>query len=200
MKEEIKNEVLRFLADRAPNYVRGGIIIRRLNKYNLKEIEEALEELIAEKKVKEPLIPKDWKPEPGISFRGYSLLTYENIPIRRTIKIGDISVPRILSTDLVQLSLEDINEAIETLSENFVSFGKQYSEKFKEEMNKQWGNLIVIFGIFVAIFSFIIVALPRIKFPPSYSFFQILSANTAQLIPVAIIFAIFVFVLKKLFR
>ena len=52
MKEEIKNEVLRFLADRAPNYVRGGIIIRRLNKYNSKEIEEALEELIAEKTVK----------------------------------------------------------------------------------------------------------------------------------------------------
>ena len=200
MKEEVKNEVFRFLADRAPNDVRGEIILRRLNKYNFKEIEEALKELIAEGKVKEPLIPKDWETESGISFHGYGLQTYENIPIRRTIKIGDTSVPRILRTELVSLSLEDINEAIETLSENFASLGKQYSEKFKKEINKQWGNLIVIFGIFVAIFSFIIVALPRISLPASYCFWQIFSANIAQVLPVALILAIFVWVLKKLFH
>lgn len=137
MKEEVKNEVIGFLAGRAPNYVRGDIIIRRLNKYNFKEIEEALKELIAEGKIEEPPTPKEWKTEPGILFRGYSLSSYENIPIRRTIPIGNTSVHRILSTESIALSLEDINEAIETLAEAFAIMEKQYSERLKDEINKQ---------------------------------------------------------------
>jgi len=200
MKEKVKNDILRFLAGRVPNSVRGEIIVRRLNKYNLKEIEDALKELIAEKKVREPLIPREWKTEPGILFRGYSLSSYENIPIRRDIQIGNTSVHRILSTEIINLSLEDINEAIETLAEAFATMEKQYSERLKDEINKQWGNLIIIFGIFVAIFSFIIVALKPFEFPKSYSFWEIILASSAHLLPVAAILAIFVLVLKKLFH
>ncbi len=54
MKEEIKNEILRFLVNRAPNDVRGEIITRRLNRYSAKEIEGALEELVTESKLKKP--------------------------------------------------------------------------------------------------------------------------------------------------
>ena len=201
MKEEIKNEVLRFLADRAPNDVRGEIIIRRLGKkYDTTAIEDALKELLAQKKLKEPLIPKEWGADSGIMFRGYGLPSYEHIPIRRTIKLGDRFVPRILRTDLVGLSLEDINEAIETLSEHFGFLGEQYTEQFKKEIRKQWGNLIAIFGIFVAIFSFIIVTLPRMNFPAPYHFGNIFLASVAQVLPVALILAIFVLVLLKLFH
>ena len=201
IKDEIKDDVLRFVINRAPNGVRGEIIIRRLgNKYDQKEIGDALAKLVSESKPKESLIPEGWKTDTGAMYRGYALPSYENIPIRKTITVGDTLVPRILRTGLISLSLEDTNEQEETLSEHSASIEKRFSEIFKEEIRKYWGNLITMFVIFVAIFSFIIVTLPRMNFPAPYHFWQILWAGAAQVSPVAIILAGFAFLLWKLFR
>jgi len=135
-----------------------------------------------------------------IEYDAYSLKSYENIPIKKDIKVGEILVPRILKTDLIQVTLEDINEQIETLAEFSQSIGDQLSRKFEEEIRKQWGDLIALFGIFVAVFSFILVALPRIEVNITDGFWKIFFINTAQVLPVAIVLSIFVFVLVIIFR
>lgn len=200
MSEYIKNDILRLIADRAPNWVRAEIIIRRLSQYNAKDVRIAIDELVNDSKLEKPLPSGPIEGELKIDYDAYGLQSYENIPVRKDIKVGETLVPRILKTDLIQVTLEDINEQIETLAEFSQSIGDQLSTQFKEEIRKQWGDLIALFGIFVAVFSFILVGLPRIVVTISDGFWKILFTNTAQVLPVAIVLAIFVYVLVKLFR
>jgi len=102
MSEGIKNNILVLIASRAPNWVRSEIIIRRISKYNDKDVKTAIDELVSESKL-EKISP---------SCDAYRLKSYENIPVNRDIKIGKTSIPRILETELVEVSLEDINEQI----------------------------------------------------------------------------------------
>jgi hypothetical protein len=98
------------------------------------------------------------------------------------------------------MSLEDINNAIESLSE----YNKVLSSKFKVEMEKAteryWGSIIGLFGLFVALFSLINLAVPKKELPASYSFRESLLAGIAQSVPIALILGIFVLVLVLLFR
>jgi hypothetical protein len=48
----------------------------------------------------------------------------------------------------------------------------------------------------IAVFSLIIVGLPRIETDTSLGFWEIVSTNAAQLVPVAVVLAIFVVVLR----
>jgi tetrahydromethanopterin S-methyltransferase subunit G len=196
MSDAIKDDILKFLADRAPNWVRKEIIKNRLDKYDDEEIESTLGEMVKEKKIIQPPALH------GTSTvsQGYALPSYENIPIRRTIKVGNTEVHRVLQSDYIQTSLEDINEAVERLSEYSNSLEDRFQELFKEETKKYWGSIITLFGIFVAVFSLINVALPRLNMPAGQGFWAILWNNTAQVLPVAVILAIFIFVLAKLFR
>jgi hypothetical protein len=198
--DEIKNDILRFIADRAPNDIGEDIILRHLAaKYSHSEIKEALNELKKESKLSEILIPSGIDDKSEVGWPAYSLTSYENIPIRRTIKVGETLVPRVLKSNMVSRSLEDINEAIEMLSEYSASLEKRFTRLVDAEMKKQRANLILLFGIFVAVFSFVIVGLPRITYPPSHTFAQIVLASIAQLIPIALIFAIFIGLLWYLF-
>jgi polyferredoxin len=116
------------------------------------------------------------------------------------IKIGDTQVPRAIETNYMETILEDVNEAIEVLSEYSDGLENRFSELSKAEMKKYWANLITLFGIFLAIFSLITVALPRIDFPYYYNYKEIFLANSVQVIPVAIVLGIFIVILKLIFR
>jgi hypothetical protein len=194
MINQIKEKVLEYLVHCAPNFVHMEHITRRLEKYSPEDIQKAIELLLKEKKIKST--PSNvWHAD-----EAFSLTSYENIPIRKTIKVGNTSVTRLLSSHMVQATLEDINIALEKLAEYSASLEEESHKKYEEEIKKYWGNIIIIFGIFVAIFSLINVALGRIAFPSNYDFWQILSANTAQVLPVALVLALFIFVLSKVFR
>ena len=192
-----KDLIIKLLIDRAPNPVSKTIIDNRLNDLEANEVENALGELQKEGRVENPMQMVGKGP---YAADYYKLTSYDGLPIRRTIKIGNIEVNRILGIDSVQSSLEDINEAVERLAEYSDSLEDIFYEKFKKEMNRYWANIITLFGLFIAIFSLIIVALPRINMPENLSFLNILVTNTAQILPITLVLAIFVWILAKLFR
>ena len=197
MKAKVKDLIIKLLIERAPNPVSNTIIENRLNDLETNEVENALDELQKEGRIENPM---QMSGEGPYAANYYKLKSYNGIPIRRTIKIGDIEVNRILRVDSVESSLEDINEAVERLAEYSDSLEDIFYEKFKKEMNRYWANIIILFGLFIAIFSLIIVALPRINMPENMSFFNILLTNTAQILPITLVLAIFIWIVAKLFR
>lgn len=200
MSEDIKNNILLLIARLAPNWVSQEIIIREFPQYSAKDVKEAIDKLISESKLEKLLTSGHIQGELKIDCDAYGFKSYENIPIRKYIEVDKTLFPRILKTNPIQATLEDINQQIETLAKFSQSIRERLSEQFKEEIRKQWGDLIALFGIFVAVFSFILVALPRIEVKITDGFWKILSINTAQVLPVAIVLVVFVWVLVKLFR
>lgn len=195
--DSIKDRILEIMIRCAPNYVREEIILQQLGEYDSLQVKKALDALVQDSKLEQPY---SQDVDRHLLQGGYSLPSYENIPIRKTIKIGDSEIFRILMTDLVKLMPEDFNQAIESLSEYAGSLENRFRRLVDEEMKRYYGNLITLFGIFIAIFSLIIVALPRISYRAEYGFWKILLETSAQTLPVALILAIFVLVLVKIFR
>lgn len=193
MENDITQDILGLIINRAPNSVRGRLIIARFKKYPVDNVREALQSLVDENRLSK-------SPNFNIENSSYRLKSYENIPIRKYIKVGDTFVPRVLQSDEVLGSLEDINEAIENLADYASSLGKQFASLVEQEREKYWANVITLLGMFIAIFSLIIVSLPRIEIPYYYSFWQVIGLNTAQILPVAVILGLFVFILWLVFR
>jgi hypothetical protein len=200
MDQKIKNEIIRLVADRVPNPVFGVIIARRLKQYDVHKVYQAIEELVAEHKLRKLPAPAERARSFTTEDFAYELPSDANIPVRRFIRIGDTEVPRVLTSDVAAASLEGINEAIETLSEYSATLEKRFQSLIEKERREYWANLITLFGIFIAIFSFIIVALPRIEVSPSSCFWQVVALNTAQVLPVAFVLVLFVLLLVLLFR
>ena len=196
--QEVKDDILRLVMDRAPNTVRKEIISRHLTEYSDKDVEKALRELVQKGKLESPL--GHTGDSRAMVQAGYKLPADMDVPIRMTIQVGDVPIFRILQSDMIQLSLEDINEAIESLARYSETMESRSRELIREERRKYWANLIPLFGIFVAMFSFILISLPRIETSMQYSFWKTLEVNTAQILPVAIILALFVAVLRLVFR
>jgi hypothetical protein len=195
MDLKIREAILLLLADRVPNYVRKEIIISRLKQFDSNEVRKAIDDLIQEQGT--PVMGMKGGADP---FCALKLTNDKDIPVRKYINVGDVEVPRILTSDSALMSLEDINNAIESLSE----YNKVLSSKFKVEMEKAteryWGSIIGLFGLFVALFSLINLAVPKKELPASYSFRESLLAGIAQSVPIALILGIFVLVLVLLFR
>jgi hypothetical protein len=197
MKIGVKDATFLLVKDRAPNWVRQSIIVVRLKKYKAEDVRRALKELEDERRIDSLDITGLEEGKPSVAYR---LASGESVQIRQTIKVGDIDVPRILRTDVVPISLEDMNEQVERLAEYAASLEDRFSDIVKDERKKHWGNVITLFGLFVAIFSFILVSLPRIAVQPSHGFWQIVSINAAQILPLAIVLFLFVMALKLMFR
>jgi len=197
MKAKVKDLIIKLLTERAPNPVSKTIIENRLNDLETNEVENALGELQKEGRIENPMQMVGKGPY-AVDY--YKLKSYDGIPIRRTIKIGDIEVNRILRVDSVESSLEDINEAVERLAEYSDSLEDVFHEKYKKETNRYYANIITLFGLFVGVFSLIIVALPRINMPENLSFCNVFLTNVAQILPIALVLAIFIGILAKLFR
>jgi hypothetical protein len=196
MEERISDDIHHFLVSRAPNSVRFEIIKNNLKQYSDEQLRKGIADLIQSGIVEKELPIHGTIP----ASTSFTLKETSNIPIRKYIKIGSTEVPRILKTDNIVTSLEDINEAIEQLSKYADSLETRFGELMKHEMKRYWGNLITIFGIFVAIFALIDFSTNKLTPSPSYDWETILLNNFAQVIPIAVVLGIFIFVLHRLFK
>lgn len=193
MKNRVQREILKLLIDRAPNYVSETIIFFRLSHREQKDVEYALRNLV---EVGQIISEKDEHKVSDIIINYYRVKELANLPIRETIKIGEKEVPRVLSDSILRFFPENLNEQIERLSEYADTLEKRFVKLVKKEQRKYWGNVIGIFGAFISILSIIIVGLPKITTDTSLSFKQILILNLSQLLPIAIVLAILVVVLR----
>jgi len=194
---EIENQILKVIHCRAPNAVRIEWIRSELNEFSMEDIDNALKKM-----EKEEAITSNTDTRGGLlsAVKYYKLSDYNNIPVKETINVGGTDVHRLLSVSSPTNFPEEFNESIQELSKYSASLEGRFTNLVKKEQNKYWGQVITIFGAFVALLSIIIVGLPKITTDPNLPFWSIVQLNVAQLLPIVFVMVVFVVVLKWMFK
>jgi AcrR family transcriptional regulator len=192
-----KEAILDLLINRAPNAVRERTIFKYLSRYADETVRNAMQELVAEGAIQ---IAHHVERNTGAELRLYTLSSYQNVPIRRFVRVGDIEVPRLIGAEPMSAFLDDYNEAIESLANYSVTLEERFSQLVEDKLRGYWANIITIFGVFVAVLGFILVGFPKITIDPSLSLWRTFLLNAAQILPLAIVLAIFVCVLHWVIR
>lgn len=197
MKNNTQDNVLVLLADRAPNFVSEVIISQRLKSFSREEIAEALSKLVESKRVR---LEQDQQGELNRPRRYYQLVDFQTIPLRDGIQIGDVEVLRILSQSSLKFAPENINEAIERLGEYANSLSRDFSKRLEDERRRYLIDIVALFGVFASLIAFVVAGLPRMTIDPTLSLWRMIGINFAQVVPLAIVLAIFVALLRRIVR
>lgn len=184
--DNIENKIIEILRHRAPNAVVDVIIYDSLKNDKREKIDKALEELI----------DKEIIDELNAQSKSFKLKNYDLINIRETILLGDKEVPRLRAGD--NSRVEDINYAMESLAD----YANQLEAKFEKKLSKQiqsyWINIISIFGVFIALFSFII-KISNQSIDSVETFKSIISKGFANLIPLISLLIVLLLLIRLLF-
>ncbi len=122
------------------------------------------------------------------------------MPVRETIKVGDLELPRLFSDAAANLFPEIYNEALERLAEYTRTQEDRFTKLVDRQERKYWANVVALFGVFISVLSLIIVGLPKITTDPSLPFWCVVRLNLAQLLPVAVLLMIFVLIARWVVR
>ena len=186
----VEDAIVMFLLSRATNSVPGIILKAHLTEYDDATIREALENLTNAKRIF-PQVPLG-----DVDQTNFRLSSYQNYPVRKTIRVGNVEVPRVLSEHGVANFPEYFNEAVERLAEYTAAQEKRFGEIVRDEQRSYWSTIVTVFGVFVAIMALVLVSLPRITVGPSTNPGDIVLLNSAQVLPVAAVLFLFVLALR----
>jgi len=142
----------------------------------------------------------DPRPETGLSTQFYRLRSFQNLPIRETIRLGDVEMPRLMSDSSAGTFPEIYNEALEILAEYNRSLEARFERMVRTQERKYWANVVGLFGVFVSVLALVIVGLPKITTDPTLPFWSVFWLNVAQILPVALVLAVFVLVARWVVR
>jgi len=79
----------------------------------------------------------------------------EKGPFKKTLKIGDFVIPRVLSREQTRFFPEVFNETIERLGEHSDSLEKRFTKMVHEEQKKYWANVVGVLGVVVSVMALI---------------------------------------------
>lgn len=190
MGREIRNDIIKCLSERGPNWVREGIILRDLSIHSADEVKQYLKQLVGEKKIVETVHRIE---ETDIIVTTYALKSYADSPINSNIEINGVKVPRLMDRDLARA--EDTN----VLAEELLKYSKVLDSKIDKAANKYMrkhaANIIALFSLFLALISFITFSFKVITINPEISKSEFLIYNIFQILPPAIVLFVFAFLL-----
>lgn len=149
--KKTRNLVLRYFYQKIPNALLPDHIANSLGLKieTVKEVVDGLE--------KEGLIIKGAVSPKLPSRISYNLkVGSKDYPIEEHIMIGNYAIPRMLDEDVARA--EDVNQAIEFLHKFTGELENKFQVKLDNQLKSFYGNLIAIFGIFIAIFALIMTA------------------------------------------
>jgi len=184
-KKNLSEIIVDIFKKRSPNRLSLDLIYYELSNNKKDEIDKSIEDLVSRKIIKK-------------EGNTYILTSYKNITIRETITIGDSEVRRILETD--PILPEAINIQIENLSIYANSLEKRFQKLISKKLESYWANIIILFGIFIGIFSLIITAITKITIDSNWGLCDIFLKNLMQVLPISMVLIIFVILLKLMFR
>ncbi len=197
MPESLKTRILRVLVDRVPNYVAEVTLRSRLPDAAPDELAATLAELVAANQAETQV---DQRPAVGQPVTYYRLKARDGLPIRETIKVGDVELPRLLSDSSPALFPENFNEALEQLSEHSRRLEDRFQRLVAGEQRRYWANVVGIFSVLVSVLALILAGLPKITTDPSLPFWLIVKVNLSQLLPLAIVLALLVVAMRWIVR
>jgi len=185
-----KNQVLEVFHKRALNFLTIDNIAYDLFSSDRNDIQKTVDELCSD----EVLIKTEGK---GKIKDHYALPSYDNIPFKEYMSISGIKVPRVLAHDRPRP--EDLNIFFESLARRSASLESEFNKIVEAKLQSYWANIIVLFGIFISLFALIVTFVEKVAVVPGSSFLNVLALNTAQVLPLAVVLAGFVWLLKKWF-
>lgn len=190
MSKKARVAILRLLMDRIPNFVPEATILARLRSFSDVEVRETLAELV---KTGEVDFRSDPRPETGLSTRFYRPKSFTGLPVRDTIRIGNVDLPRLLSDSQASLFPEVFNESLELVADYARDLEKRFVEIVRRQQRRYWANVASLFGVFISVLSLVIVGLPKITTDPQLPFWDVVRLNLAQVLPIVVVLAIFLF-------
>lgn len=190
MKKDLEAEVLFSFYKRAPNSLTLDNLLFDIPETDATSIDQALAKLVISRKLTNT-------PGEGSIKAHFNLTSYENVPVKDYIDIGGVKVPRLLAYDRPRP--EDLNIFIEALAKRSLSLEVEFESRLDAKLRDYWSNIIVLFGIFVAVFSIVVTFVGKVEVRQDSTFMQILLINFAQVIPIAMVLGSFVWLLKKQF-
>lgn len=148
---KIKKLVLQYFYKKIPNVLLPDHIANGLG-LDIITVKDALKDLKNEGLVTE-----------GAKSVNYpSRITYhladepKNYPFEEHIRIGSYNIPRLLDNDIARA--EDTNQLIETMQKFTSALEEKFQVKLDNQLKRFYGNLVAIFGVFIAIFALIMTA------------------------------------------
>ncbi len=198
MRGKPEDQILKILIDRNPNYVAKETFIRILSKkFNLIQLDDAFKALLESKRIKSHVDPRKISGSPITYYRINDPSLY---PVRPSIGLGDMDVPRLLSDANPTYLPETLNEQIELLADYTDILEKRFIKLVEKQQRRYWSNLIVIFGALLSVMALVITGLPKITVSSTMTFKEVLLVNSAQVLPIALVLALFVIVLRIIIR
>lgn len=144
MSGKPEDQILKILIDRNPNYVAKETFIRVLSKkYNLIQLDDAFKALLESKHIISFIDPREISGSPITYYRIKDPSIY---PVRPSISLGDMDVPRLLSDANPTYLPETLNEQIELLADYTNNLEKRFIKLVKKQQRRYWANLLGIFG------------------------------------------------------
>ncbi len=184
--EKIENRIIDVLRFRAPNAVVDLIIYDELKDIDNDKIDKALKNLLEKEMIQEL----------NAKSKSFKLSNYDYINIRETIYLGDKKIPRLRTGD--NSRVEDINYAMESLAQYADTLENKFERKLNKQIQSYWINIISIFGVFIALFSFIIkISNQEIK--TGNGFWCTIADGFANLLPLIVLLTVLLLLIKILF-
>jgi len=198
MHNKVKNEILAILCDRVPNYVSEALIQRHLKNYSHDEIRKELISLVKAKIIESN---EDYRHDiEQTTIHYFRLIKRDGIPIRETIKVGDVEVPRLLADSQPSLFPSTSDEQLESIAEFSNNLETRFVKMIEKERRRYLADMTGILGIIVSVLAIVIVGLPKIQTDPSLPFLKVVLLNLAQLLPLSIALSVLVFLLWLVVR
>ncbi|NOT09433.1 MAG: hypothetical protein HOP28_14680 [Gemmatimonadales bacterium] len=197
MATSLRERLIRLLGDRAPNFVPDQVLNNRLQPHEPSEIAVILTALEADAIIERRDDPRDVSLTPQHYYR---LKAYKGMPVRTSIALGGLELPRLLSDSAASLFPEILNESLELLSEYNASLEKRFQELVSAQERRYWAKVAGLFAALVSVLALVLVALPKIAVDPSLTFWKTVQVNLAQVLPLAIVLALFCLTIRRIVR
>jgi len=198
MRSKPKDQILKILIDRNPNYVAKETFIRLLSKkFKHIQLDGAFKSLLESKQIISFVDPRKISDAPITYYRIKDPSLY---PVRPYISLGGMDVPRLLSDANPTYLPETLNEQIELLAYYTDNLEKRFRKLVEKQQRRYWSNLIGIFGALLSVMALVITGLPKITVSSTMTFKEVLLVNSAQVLPIALVLALFVIILRIIIR
>ena len=198
MRGKPEDQILRVLIDRNPNHVSRETINRLLSKkFDSAQLDEGFKVLCESEKIETSIDPRE---NSGLPITYYRIKDQSLYPVRPSITLGDMDVPRLLSYASPRYLPETLNEQIELLADYTENLEKRFGKVVEKQPRRYWANLIGIFGALLSVMALVITGLPKITVSSTMTFKEVFLVNSAQVLPVALVLALFVVVLRIVIR
>ena len=189
MNARTKNKIHNIFIERVPNSLTIDNILSIDDGLEINNIKTSIDDLIEEG----VLLKNDW-----VGKESFRLVNRDHLPVKEYMDINGIRAPRILENDKPRP--EEINIFFEELAKKISNVENEIEKRTESKLKENWASIIILFGIFIGLFSLIISIVGKIDTQEGDGFVEVLGLNFAQIIPSAIVLAIFVIVLRKLFK